>query len=425
VTTVEEALQGARDIVAETISDNANVRSVTREKALKFAKVTAEKVEDAVDEKRVYESYYAFDGRVDRLQPHQVLALNRGEKEGVLKVRVEMDERDWHEAIAAEFQEDILSPFSDQLSLAIEDSAVRLLLPAIERDVRRELGEKADGHAINVFATNLRALLSQPPLAGQTVLGLDPGFRTGTKVAVVDPTGKLLDTGTIYPHEPKNDWIGALTTLEDMVNRHHVTLITIGNGTASRETEKLVAELIRVGADGSRSIPERGRPPLQLARFHFPRQPNDEHLCLADYFAPVESGKMDVVVFQVVTVGQAATERFDKFQSEGNYSEGYFTHGLAVQTAEATAEYLHRHVRRELGIPEGQGKRYSWGYPAIPELEDHHKVFDLLPVEKELGMQLSPAYQLIPEQSTAAIIVHHPQAKYYTTGESRVEQLMR
>ncbi len=207
-----------------------------------------------MDEKGVYASYYAFEGRVDRLQPHQVLALNRGEKEGILKVRVEMDERDWHAAIAAEFQEDILSPFSDQLSLAIADSAERLLLPAIERDVRRELSEKADGHAINVFATNLRALLSQPPLAGQTVLGLDPGFRTGTKLAVVDPTGKLLDTGTIYPHEPKNDWAGALSTLEEMVNRHHVTLITIGNGTASRETEKLVAELTRGHAETTKYL---------------------------------------------------------------------------------------------------------------------------------------------------------------------------
>ncbi len=245
VTTIEEALQGARDIVAEVISDNANVRSSTREKALKSAKVTAEKVETAPDEKRLYESYYTFENRVDRLQPHQVLALNRGEKEGVLKVRVEVEEIDWRNAIAAEFQEDILSPFSDQLSLAIQDSAERLLLPAIERDVRRELSEKADGHAINVFATNLRALLSQPPLAGQIVLGLDPGFRTGTKLAVVDPTGKLLDTGTIYPHEPRNDWAGALSTLEQMINRHHVTLITIGNGTASRETEQLVAELTR------------------------------------------------------------------------------------------------------------------------------------------------------------------------------------
>ncbi len=163
----------------------------------------------------------------------------------------------------------------------------------------------------------------------------------------------------------------------------------------------------------------------EISRFHFPRQPYDEHLALSDYFASVESGQMDVVAFQVVTVGLAATEKFDKLQSSGDYSEAYFTHGLAVQTAEATAEYLHQHIRRELGISAGQGKRYSWGYPAIPELEDHRKVFDLLPVEKELGMQLSPAYQLIPEQSTAAIILHHQNAKYYSTGESRVEQLMK
>ncbi len=163
----------------------------------------------------------------------------------------------------------------------------------------------------------------------------------------------------------------------------------------------------------------------EIARFSFPRQPYDDHLAIPDYFAPVGSGKMDVVAFQVVTVGQAATERFEKYQAENNFSEGYFTHGLAVQTAEATAEYIHRHIRRELGIPDGQGKRYSWGYPSIPELEDHRKVLDLLPVEKELGMQLSPAFQLIPEQSTAAIILHHPQAKYFSVGESRVEQLMR
>ncbi|RPI90164.1 MAG: methionine synthase, partial [Chloroflexi bacterium] len=167
-------------------------------------------------------------------------------------------------------------------------------------------------------------------------------------------------------------------------------------------------------------------PPDELTRFHFPRQPYDDHLALSDYFAPVESGKLDVVALQVVTVGLKATERFDKMQAAGDYSEAYFAHGLAVQTAEATADYLHNHIRRELGIGEDQGKRYSWGYPAIPELEDHKKVFELLPaVETELGMTLSPAYQLIPEQSTAAIIVHHPQAKYYSVGESRVEQLMR
>jgi uncharacterized protein len=254
VLTIEDALQGARDIVAETISDNANVRAATREKALKFAMLTAEKVEDAVDEKRVYESYYDFSGRVDRLQPHQVLAIARGEKEGVLKVRVHIAERDWLDPIQSEFEEDIISPFAEQLEEAIQDSAERLLLPAIERDVRRELSEKSDGHAIQVFATNLRALLGQPPLAGQTVLGIDPGYRTGSKVAVIDPTGKLLDTGTIYPHAPQKKWDEAISLLEEIINRHHVTLITIGNGTASRETEQLVAELTRNKSESTKYL---------------------------------------------------------------------------------------------------------------------------------------------------------------------------
>ncbi len=164
----------------------------------------------------------------------------------------------------------------------------------------------------------------------------------------------------------------------------------------------------------------------EISRFSFPRQPYDDHLALSDYYASVESGQMDVVALQVVTVGQAASDKFDKLQAANDYTEAYFVHGLAVQAAEATANYLHEHVRRELGIGEGQGKRYSWGYPAIPELEDHFKVFKLLPAaESELGMSLSVSGQLIPEQSTAAIIVHHKDAKYYAVGESRVEQLTK
>lgn len=164
---------------------------------------------------------------------------------------------------------------------------------------------------------------------------------------------------------------------------------------------------------------------LELTRFHFPRQSSGDYLCLADYFAPVESGVMDVLALQVVTVGEEATRRFERLQSAGDYTEAYFTHGLSVQTAEAAADYMHNHIRRELGLEPDQGKRYSWGYPAIPDLNDHAKVFHLLPAESELGMALTSAYQLIPEQSTAAIIVHHPAAKYYTVGESRIEQLMR
>lgn len=169
----------------------------------------------------------------------------------------------------------------------------------------------------------------------------------------------------------------------------------------------------------------KGSNPVELTRFTFPRQNAGEHLCLTDYFAASDSGQMDLLALQVVTVGHEATERFDRLQADGKYSEAYYTHGLAVQTAEAAAEYLHRHIRRELGLTAGRGKRYSWGYPAIPDLEDHRIVFNLLPAEEELGMSLTAACQIVPEQSTAAIIVHHPDAKYFSIGESRVEQLMK
>jgi 5-methyltetrahydrofolate--homocysteine methyltransferase len=169
----------------------------------------------------------------------------------------------------------------------------------------------------------------------------------------------------------------------------------------------------------------KNKKPEVVQVFSFPRQLNGEFLSLADYFAPVDSGIMDVVALQVVTVGDKATERFEKLQAAGDYTEAYFSHGLAVQTAEATADYLHNHIRRELGLAKNQGKRYSWGYPAIPDLNDHEKVFELLPVQEELGMQLTSAFQLVPEQSTAAIILHHPKAKYFNIGTSRVDQLMK
>ncbi|MBG0788214.1 MAG: methionine synthase [Anaerolineaceae bacterium] len=164
--------------------------------------------------------------------------------------------------------------------------------------------------------------------------------------------------------------------------------------------------------------------PVVIERFAFPRQEGGEGLSLADYFATKESGRMDVVAFQVVTVGKNATKRFEELEAAGEYAEGYYLHGLAVQMAEATANYMHEHIRRELGLEPNRGKRYSWGYPAIPELEDHVKVFELLPAESALGMTLTAAYQLVPEQSTAAIIVHHPDAKYFNVGTSRVEQLL-
>ena len=192
----------------------------------------------------MYQTYYDFAMQVERLRSYQVLAINRGEAEKVLRVRVAVPERDWRGAIGVVFRPDRRSPFADQLVLALDDAAERLLLPAIERDVRRSLTERASTDAIAVFATNLRALLSQPPLAGHVVCGIDPGFRTGSKIAVVDATGKLLATTTIYPHPPQRQREAARRTLLDLHARFGVTLITIGNGTAGRETEQFVAEIL-------------------------------------------------------------------------------------------------------------------------------------------------------------------------------------
>lgn len=241
----EAALAGARDIVAETISDTPEVRKETRQKALQWGTGKTQKTKTAEDPRGVYESYYDFDASVGRLRPHQILAINRAEKEKVLKVEITVPERDWRSAIDKHFRIDRRSPLAAELELAIDDAAARLLLPAIERDVRRELTEKAETHAIDVFATNLRNLLSQPPISGHVVMGIDPGYRTGCKVAIVDATGKPLDTATIYPHEPQKQWQKTLELLDKLIARFQVTLIAIGNGTASRATEQLVAELIQ------------------------------------------------------------------------------------------------------------------------------------------------------------------------------------
>ncbi len=238
----EAAWSGARHIVAETISDHPEVRRRARQQALRWATLRAEKAPQAEDPAGVYADYYEFSQRVERLHPHQILALNRGEKAGVLRLHVDIPERDWRAAIQLQFRPDPRSPLRGHLLEAVEDAARRLLLPAIERDVRRILTQQADAHAIRVFAENLRALLLQPPLSGHTVLGLDPGYRTGCKAAVVDPTGKVLETGVIYVGR---DDRRAFAALHRWVARHAVTLIAIGNGTASRETESLVAAFLQ------------------------------------------------------------------------------------------------------------------------------------------------------------------------------------
>jgi uncharacterized protein len=250
VPTADDALAGARDVVAETVADDAAVRRRARDKAFQWGTLRSERIASAEDARGVFALYYDFALRVDRLRPHQVLAVNRGEAEKVLRVRLDVPERDWQQAIASAYRPDPRSPFAEQLALACEDAAKRLLLPAVERDVRGALDERAEAHAIAVFAENLRALLTQPPLAGHTVLGVDPGLRSGCKVAVVDATGKVLETATVYPHAPQKQWDHALRTLAAIAARHRATLVAIGNGTASRETEQLAAELIRLAPGG-------------------------------------------------------------------------------------------------------------------------------------------------------------------------------
>jgi 5-methyltetrahydrofolate--homocysteine methyltransferase len=168
-------------------------------------------------------------------------------------------------------------------------------------------------------------------------------------------------------------------------------------------------DLVVLSPDDRRSV---------LERFSFPRQAAEDRLCISDYFGS-DPEQPDLVAFQVVTIGKEATEYTERLQRAGNYSESYFAHGLSVETAEALAEYTHRHIRRELGLGPTQGKRYSWGYPACPDLEDHEKVFRLLPAEEQIGVGLTSAYQLVPEQSTVAIVAHHPRSRYFSVRAQR------
>jgi uncharacterized protein len=248
VPTPDDAWAGARDIVAEVISDDAEMRQSARQLAMERAYLGCELTDAEKDSRHVFELYYEYVEAVPRLRPHQILALNRGESEGVLKIRLDPPSDVILNRIAQKYRPDPRSPLAEQLTLATRDGWERLLAPAIERDVRRALTETAQAQAIQVFATNLKALLLQPPIRGRAVIGIDPGIRTGCKVAAVDATGKSLGTLTIYPHEPQKQWAESKRILRQIVEATSADLIAIGNGTASRETEQLVAEAIREGA---------------------------------------------------------------------------------------------------------------------------------------------------------------------------------
>ena len=243
VESVEDAINGAKDILAEFVSDNADYRKHIRELTMKKGRlVSAAKDPEA---ESVYEMYYEFDEALSKVAGHRTLAINRGEKEKFLMVKIEAPEEDICRYLEKQVITNLQGQMAPVLCDVVTDAYERLIAPAIEREIRSDLSEKAEDGAIKVFGKNLQQLLMQPPITGQVVLGWDPAFRTGCKLAVVDPTGKVLDTTVIYPTAPQNKVAEAKVVLKKLISKHHITLISLGNGTASRESEQVIVQLLK------------------------------------------------------------------------------------------------------------------------------------------------------------------------------------
>ena len=246
VFTVEEALQGAMDIIAEILSDDAEIRKAARQLAWKFGRVVTS-LRKTLEEQETtpYEMYYMYEEPVKKIPPHRILAVNRGEHDGVLSVKIEQPEAEVLSVIKKQYPQKRAADGQALFEEAARDSWKRLIGPAIEREIRNELTAQGEEQAIRVFSSNLHSLLLQAPVKGRTVLGVDPGFRTGCKMAVVDDTGKVLEVGVMYPHPPQKKYEEAVTLMKQMIARWKVDIIAIGNGTASRESEALAADVIR------------------------------------------------------------------------------------------------------------------------------------------------------------------------------------
>ena len=242
VNSSEDVLKGAKDIIAEIVSDDADIRKYIRELALREGTIVTK---NATDEKSVYDMYYDYSEGVKNIAPHRTLAINRGEKENFLKVKLEINNDKVLNYIINKYVNNKNSSNKEEIVQAIEDSYKRLIFPSIEREVRNTLTEAAQERAINVFGQNVKSLLLQPPVKGKVVIGFDPGFRTGCKVAVVDKNGKFLDYATVYPTEPKNDVDGTKRKLKEFIEKYDVDIIAIGNGTASRESESIISDMIK------------------------------------------------------------------------------------------------------------------------------------------------------------------------------------
>ena len=245
VLSVEDALLGARDILAEQFADDAKVREQIRNITRADGKVVATVKKAELDEKNVFEMYYEYEEPVKKIVPHRILALNRGEKEDILKVVLQVPVEKVTNVMKVQWVRSSSSDAVEQIELAIEDSYKRLIQPSIEREIRAELTEKAEAQAIHIFSENLRNLLLQQPLKGKVILGVDPAYRTGCKLAVVDDTGKLLEVSAIYPHAPKMDVDGSKKKVLAYLKNYPISLIAIGNGTASRETEQFIVDCLK------------------------------------------------------------------------------------------------------------------------------------------------------------------------------------
>ena len=243
VETPEDAIQGAMDIIAEMISDDAEIIDIIREKTAAHGLIKTEATDP--EAKSVYEMYYDSSEPVSKMPNHRVLAINRGEKEEFIKVKVETDTESMERAIADKVITNSDSIFTEILNETIADSYKRLIAPSVERETRNALTERAEAEAVKIFAKNTEKLLMTPPVKGARIIAIDPGYRTGCKVAVIDETGKLLAYTTIYPTKPKEDIAGTERTLEKLADRFKINTIVIGNGTASRETEEVVASYIK------------------------------------------------------------------------------------------------------------------------------------------------------------------------------------
>lgn len=248
--TVEDALAGARDIIAERFADDAAIREGIRKQTWADGTIVSTIRKGAEDERSVYGNYYEYEEPLKKIVPHRVLALNRGEKEEVLRVGISFPTERIITGLERQLIRKSYSPSAAHVKEAIEDAFKRLLAPSIEREIRTALTEKAEEQAIHVFSENLKSLLLQPPLKGKVVLGLDPAFRTGCKLAVVDETGKLLDISVIYPHPPKPEKEKSKRIILELLNKFPITIIAIGNGTASRESELFIADCLKEAPDG-------------------------------------------------------------------------------------------------------------------------------------------------------------------------------